>query len=56
MHIKKVQDWARNHQVKGAKLGKIRQKKVQDWAIILHGKRCQIGQKFTFKKGAKLDK
>ena len=37
IHIKKVQDWARNHQGRRPKLG---EKKMQDWAINLHEKRC----------------
>ena len=56
MHIKKVQDWARNHQVKGAKLGKIRQKKgarlgnYSSWEKVLNW------AKIYLQKGAKLDK
>ena len=41
IHIKKVQDWARNHQGKRAKLGK---------------KRCKIGQLIFMGKCAKFSK
>ena len=53
IHIKKVQDWARNYEGRRPKLG---QKRCKIGLSILMKKGAQFSTKLNFQKGAQSDK
>ena len=53
IHIKKVQDWARNYEGRRPKLG---QKRCKIGLSILLKNSAKLRTKFTFQKDAQLDK